>query len=145
MKKLDYVIGSIALGAFVLLIVENTPFGDAHATVFHWLNVAVLTTFAADVLFRLIGIALAIVMLFSVVLLHVEQKPFRDILFETVSAFGTVGLSTGITSSLTPTGRMLITVLMFIGRLGPLTIAYALVRTAPPARYTYAEQRVMIG
>jgi trk system potassium uptake protein TrkH len=75
-----------------------------------------------------------------------EQKNFLDVLFETVSAFGTVGLSTGLTPELSLPGRILITLLMFIGRLGPLTIGFAfMLRTSKPAKYSYAEERIMIG
>ena len=75
-----------------------------------------------------------------------EQKDFLDVLFETVSAFGTVGLSTGLTPELSTPGRVLITLLMFIGRLGPLTIGFAFIlRNVRPAKYRYAEERIMIG
>lgn len=65
--------------------------------------------------------------------------------FETVSALGTVGLSTGITPELTPAGKVVLMVLMFVGRLGPLTMAVAISRHARPVRLSYAEDRVMIG
>jgi trk system potassium uptake protein TrkH len=75
-----------------------------------------------------------------------EQKDFLDVLFETVSAFGTVGLSTGLTPELSLPGRILITLLMFVGRLGPLTIGFAfMLRVVRPAKYRYAEERIMIG
>jgi len=75
-----------------------------------------------------------------------EQKNFIDVLFETVSAFGTVGLSMGLTPELSLPGRILITLMMFIGRLGPLTIGFAfMLRIARPAKYRYAEERIMIG
>ncbi|HAE87889.1 TPA: Ktr system potassium transporter B, partial [Candidatus Marinimicrobia bacterium] len=54
-------------------------------------------------------------------------------------------LSTGITGDLSNTGKILIMILMFIGRLGPLTIGYALVFGSKPQNYTYAEERIMIG
>lgn len=74
------------------------------------------------------------------------DKDFIDVFFETVSAFGTAGLSTGITASLTAGGRMLIILLMLIGRLGPLTIGFAfMLRARRPAKYRYAEERIMIG
>ena len=82
---------------------------------------------------------------FALLLLSTEQKPLRDVLFEAISAFATVGLSTGMTPDLTVTGRILIAILMFIGRLGPLTVAYSLFMFRPPADYAYAEERVMIG
>ena len=78
-------------------------------------------------------------------LLYFEKKALSGIIFETVSAFGTVGLSTGITPALSATGKALITALMFIGRLGPLTIGYAFMRYRRPVRYQYAEERIMIG
>ncbi|TMO93590.1 Ktr system potassium transporter B [Pseudoalteromonas sp. S3260] len=59
-------------------------------------------------------------------LLVVEDAPFLDIAFEAVSALGTVGLSRGLTSSLSPLGEFIIMFLMFMGRIGPLTIAYFL-------------------
>lgn len=67
------------------------------------------------------------------------------LLFEVVSALGTVGLSTGITPELTPGGKVILMVLMFVGRLGPLTMAVAISRRARPARLSYAEEPVMIG
>lgn len=67
------------------------------------------------------------------------------LLFEVVSALGTTGLSTGITPQLNDGGKILIMALMFIGRLGPLTIALALAgQTLRPA-VSYAEEQVMIG
>ena len=74
-----------------------------------------------------------------------EKKIFASLLFEAMSAFGTVGLSTGVTPTLSIKGKVLITALMFVGRLGPLTIGYAFTRYKKPARYRYAEERVMIG
>jgi trk system potassium uptake protein TrkH len=68
-----------------------------------------------------------------------------DVLFETVSAFGTVGLSTGVTSELSSAGRIAIMMLMFIGRLGPLTVTYAMLPTHARVNYKYAEERIMIG
>ena len=78
---------------------------------------------------------------------HGRARPqFIALMFETVSAFGTVGLSTGITPSLTPAGKMLIALLMFAGRLGPVTVALAAGRKAPGrVRFRYAEENVMVG
>lgn len=60
----------------------------------------------------------------------VEDHRFVEIVFEAVSAIGTVGLSLGITAGLTAWGKLIITALMFLGRVGPLTIGFALVRRA---------------
>lgn len=67
------------------------------------------------------------------------------LLFEVVSALGTAGLSTGITPQLNDGGKILIMALMFIGRLGPLTIALALARQQWRPAVSYAEEQVMIG
>lgn len=71
---------------------------------------------------------------------------FIDVLFEVTSAFGTVGLSTGLTPTLSDAGKLLITLVMFVGRVGPLTMAVALAQRAQ-ARETlhFPEDRVMIG
>jgi len=69
---------------------------------------------------------------------------FFELFFEVVSAFGTVGLSTGITAGLSQAGKVIITLVMFIGRLGPLVIAVAVSRDTAP-RYYYAEESMMIG
>jgi trk system potassium uptake protein TrkH len=90
-------------------------------------------------------ISLIVVLGFGLVMLYLERMPFQKVMFETVSAFGTVGLSTGITPQLSTGGRIAVTLLMFTGRLGPITIAYAFLRQRKPARYRYAEERVMIG
>jgi trk system potassium uptake protein len=69
---------------------------------------------------------------------------FLELFFETISAFGTVGLSTGITGTLTPFGRITITALMFIGRLGPMVIGLAVSRERVN-RFQFAEENIMIG
>ena len=73
------------------------------------------------------------------------QFLFIDLLFEAVSALGTTGLSTGITNELTAAGKLLITALMYVGRLGPLTIVLGLALREHRAVYRYAQERVRIG
>jgi trk system potassium uptake protein TrkH len=95
----------------------------------------------------------AIVALFALILLQspggtIEQERslFFDYLFETVSALATVGLSTGITADLTPASRLLVTLLMFFGRMGPLTLASALATDRSCLTdWRYAEEEVMVG
>lgn len=70
---------------------------------------------------------------------------FLPIMFETMSAMATVGLSTGITPELTEGGKILLSIGMFFGRLGPLTAVYALQRRQRPVRYRYAETTVRLG
>ncbi len=70
---------------------------------------------------------------------------FIQILFEEVSAFGTVGLSTGITPNLSDAGKIVIILTMYVGRVGTLTIGLALSRKALSNRYKYAKADIMIG
>ncbi len=70
--------------------------------------------------------------------------PFMDALFEMTSAFGTVGLSTGITSSLSMGSKILSIIIMYIGRLGPLTVA-SLWNFSKGERYKYPEGNISIG
>ncbi|MEH7180608.1 TrkH family potassium uptake protein [Neobacillus vireti] len=74
-----------------------------------------------------------------------ENADMSKILFETISAFGTVGLSANFSPELSPFGRVLITIMMFIGRLGPLTMAFALLHTRKEAKVRYAEEKILIG
>ena len=73
-----------------------------------------------------------------------SRGKFLELLFEVVSAFGTVGLSTGVTGGLTIMGKVVLTFVMFVGRLGPLVIALA-VSHREELRYYYAEENIMIG
>jgi trk system potassium uptake protein TrkH len=78
------------------------------------------------------------------VLLLTEDASFEVLAFETVSALGTVGLSLGITASLTATGKSVIIATMFIGRVGPLTLALALGERSR-SHVRYPETRIMVG
>lgn len=70
---------------------------------------------------------------------------FVEYLFETVSAFGTVGLSMGVTPHLNDIQKIAIILLMFAGRVGPLTLAFSLTLRASRRTLTYAEETVMVG
>lgn len=93
-------------------------------------------------------IGLLLVVLFTMILTITETKfTFMEILFETVSAFGTVGLSMGITHELSNLGRLVIIFLMFAGRVGPLTITFALARQHKQNKgmIKYPEDKVLVG
>ncbi|WP_459837474.1 TrkH family potassium uptake protein [Halanaerobaculum tunisiense] len=88
---------------------------------------------------------LLFVVLASLVLTVTETASFIRIFFEAISAFGTVGLSTGITSSLTVIGKLVVVVLMFIGRVGPLTLAVALGEKVETDKVKYPAEEILIG
>lgn len=74
-----------------------------------------------------------------------EEKPLIDLLFETFSAFGTVGLSTGITPELSDASKLVLIVTMLCGRLGPLTMFFALTQRRQDELLHYPEEKLMIG
>ncbi len=76
---------------------------------------------------------------------HMQSRgKFLELFFETTSAFATAGLSTGITTSHTVSGKLILAAMMFVGRLGPLVLAMAISRRSKP-NYYYAEEKIMVG
>jgi Trk-type K+ transport system membrane component len=73
------------------------------------------------------------------------RPEFLEIWFEAVSALGTVGLSTGITSMLSGPSQVVVIFLMFLGRVGPLTAAMAMMQRGTGARYRYPEEKILVG
>ena len=90
-------------------------------------------------------LGVAAVMGGTMVLTELTDLPFRDVLFETTSAFATVGLSTGITPRIGDSGQIVLVVLMFLGRLGPITLVSALALRERNRRYRYPEGAPLIG
>lgn len=90
-------------------------------------------------------LAMGLVTTVTLVLSITEKADFLSILFETVSAFGTVGLSMGLTPHLTSLGRILIILTMFSGRLGPLTLVFALAQRRRKTFVRYPEEKILIG
>jgi trk system potassium uptake protein TrkH len=90
-------------------------------------------------------LALFMVIFVAMVLSTTEPHPFLMILFEVTSAFSTTGLSMGLTTQLTPFGKLVIILMMFIGRSGPLTLAYALGPKTEKELIRYPEGTITIG
>lgn len=90
-------------------------------------------------------IALVAVAVCTLLLVSVSPFSATRTLFESASAFGTVGLSTGITAALPATGKVALIVLMYLGRIGPHTLGTALVLRERERRYRFAEERPIIG
>jgi Trk-type K+ transport system membrane component len=98
--------------------------------------------------YRALAVALlSIAFVFAVAFLIdvITGAPFVDVLFEAVSAFGTVGASTGLTTELPDPARLVVIGAMFAGRLGPLTLVLALTARQRPTRYRPAVETMRIG
>lgn len=90
-------------------------------------------------------LAVGVVVGSTLILMAVGSFPLAETLFEAVSAFGTVGLSTGITGDFSGFGRLVLIALMFMGRVGPITLGAALALKEEERRYTLPEERPIIG
>jgi trk system potassium uptake protein TrkH len=130
--------------ALVLFTIYSVTQGQEDTTVFN-------RRLSRNVINRslaIIGIALGIIMLVMMLLSATEpHADFISIMFETFSALGTVGLSIGLTSTLSSAGKVIILLTMFIGRLGVMTIAFALAKKQlkTSASIRYPEEKVMVG
>jgi len=132
----------IKLSTFIVLLLATQAFLFKHVK-----PVVLGRSIGSDIVFR--ALAITVIGMFCVitgtfVLAITESAAFLDLAFEAVSAFGTVGMSRGITASLSGPGQVVIIALMLIGRVGPLTLAFTLA-TARPARIQYPDGRVSVG
>lgn len=87
----------------------------------------------------------AMVTLGTLVLLRTTDLPTDQVIFEVISAFGTVGLSTGITADLPESAQLMLTLLMYFGRVGTITLAASLVLGERRMPYRYAEEHPIVG
>lgn len=90
-------------------------------------------------------LAIGLVVGATLVLMSVEDFPLSPALFEITSAFGTVGLSTGITGTIGASGHVLLVLVMLAGRVGPVTFVTALALRERVPAYRYPEERPIIG
>ena len=134
--------GGIKVTTFIVLILATIAFFRQRDT----LNAFQRSLGTAEVMkvtaLVAISLALIVVVLFLVTLTY--QGDFKSIAFEVVSAFGTVGLSLGATGELSDSGRLLIMAMMFLGRVGPLTLGFFLISRARP-RVAYPAGDVYLG
>ena len=110
------------------------------------------TAFGRRIQHAIVYRAIAVVLLAAIFVFSVgvgltltTDAAFVQTLFESISAFGTVGASTGITPELTDPARLITTAAMFVGRLGPLTLVLALAARAHPVAYRPAVEGIRIG
>ncbi len=143
--------GSIAGGiktttiAAIFLMIRGKFKGDEHVSI----QGRSLNQETINRSMTLIILAFLFIFLVSFIMLTIKDfdmgHSFVSVVFEVVSAFGTVGLSTGITGELPLAEKYLIAAVMFIGRLGPLTLITALTLKARKNRIEYPEEQIMIG
>lgn len=95
--------------------------------------------------FLLVFMGLSVIFIGTMIMTVTENFPLENILFEVVSAFGTVGLSMGITFYLSAIGKVIIISIMFIGRVGLLTLMFALSDREKPTEIKYPEGHILIG
>ncbi len=93
----------------------------------------------------LITISLTLLSVMIFLLLLIEPFSFEQTIFEAFSAFGTVGLSMGITPFLSNMGKVIIITLMYFGRVGPLTLIFAISEMNVKTSYLYTEEKISIG
>ncbi|AIQ47490.1 ATP synthase subunit J [Paenibacillus sp. FSL R7-0273] len=90
-------------------------------------------------------LSLMLIVIATMLLSVTESADFLTVLFEAVSAFGTSGITMGLTPELTTPGKILVIILMFVGRTGPLTLAYAIKPKKNKELFRYPEGNITIG
>ncbi|KMK75146.1 TrkH family potassium uptake protein [Alkalihalobacillus pseudalcaliphilus] len=138
--------GGIKTNTFVVLILAtiNTFRGGGQIHVFQ-------RKIANETVMRALAVvmsSLACVLFVALLLTITEgmlEEHFLEVLFEATSAFSTTGLSMGLTTELSPIGKVIVSITMFVGRLGPLTLAYALATKKKSNKVGYPEDHVLIG
>jgi Trk-type K+ transport system membrane component len=106
-------------------------------------------TISNDIIFKAMTVMVfsTVFITFGVIVLTITDPQFDvlKIVFEEVSAFCTVGLSTGITSQFSTPGKVVLILSMFVGRVGVLTMAFALSSTVKSNAFKYPDTHIMIG
>jgi trk system potassium uptake protein TrkH len=135
--------GGIKTTTFIapLAVILSTIRGTGDPSLFH----RRLPVFVVYKAVTIALVSLAFVMTMAVLLTRVEGTDFLPTLFEITSAFGTVGLSTGLTHELSAAGRVIVLLTMFGGRVGLLTLAFGVTRRLRPPRVRYPEDRIYVG
>ena len=134
--------------AIVLADVWRTVRGGDHVQIFKRTISTVLRSRAYSVLlFFLIGnlVGVFVLTMTESALVNSGASTFFDLAFEHVSAMGTVGLSTGITPLLSSGGKVVLAVAMFVGRVGTLTVAFAVGGRTSHSHFKYPEGHTMVG
>lgn len=135
--------GGIKLTTFIVLLLSTLAFLQGRKDI---------TVFQRTIKFRIVQKSLALTMLsmlfvsLSAFILTITEHsaPFLEIMFEVISAFGTVGLSMGLTPELSVIGKLVVVIIMFCGKIGPLTLAFSFAKSRK-ANIRYPESDVLTG
>ncbi len=142
--------GGIKTSTLAILLADlwRTIRGHEHPQLFKRRIPDLLIARAHGVVLFTIGAMLVLFIALSITEQHILAQPGRnvlDLMFEATSAFNTVGLSTGITAQLSDAGKVIIVLAMFIGRIGTLTIAFAIGGRLVANHFKYPEGHTMVG
>lgn len=135
--------GGIKVGTFVILCLSTISFLRRHEEVYIFKHAIAPQTVVKALAVTLITCAMVCMGMFLVLVFEPKHN-YLDLMFEVVSASCTVGLSRGITGELSNPSLIILMILMFMGRLGPLTLAY-LLATPKKTRIQHAEADIQIG
>ncbi|MGF7186763.1 trk system potassium uptake protein TrkH [Desulfitispora alkaliphila] len=127
--------------AVLILVIYALVKGRGEVSVFkRRISYHIILKAIAITIISLVGVFFLIICL-----MVTEKAPFEVIMFEALSAFFTVGLSMGLTGDLTPVGKVLLSIAMFVGRIGPMTIAFALALRLQKSSVRYIEEDITVG
>lgn len=93
----------------------------------------------------IVTFSFSVLVVLTIALLAVQRSDFLDTLYEMTSAIATVGLSRGLTGVLSPAGKLIVTLTMYLGRIGPITLALVFNSHTPSDSVSYADGKVIIG
>ncbi len=133
--------------------IKTTTFGVLLLTVWstvrgHEETIIYKKTIPTTIIYKalaILSISLILISIITIVLTITEEAEFIAVIFEVFSAFGTVGLSLGLTPNLTIFGKILLIIMMYIGRVGPLTLTLAFSIRAKKAKIRYPEEKILVG
>jgi len=134
--------GGIKVTTFIVLILATLAFFKQRASINVYGRELGMDQVMKVLALAMVSVLLILFALFVLLLFH--EGEFLDLAFETVSAFGTVGLSRGVTGDFDTAGRIVIMAIMFAGRVGPLTLGF-LLATRKPGRIAYPAGTVYLG
>ncbi|MBL3584983.1 TrkH family potassium uptake protein [Rhodovulum sulfidophilum] len=134
--------GGIKVTTFIMLLLATYSFFRRHTAIDVFGRRLGAEQIMKVLALSMVSMLTVLVALFVLMLFH--EGDFLDIAFETVSAFGTVGLSRGITGDLDTGGRAVLMLVMFLGRVGPLTLGF-LLAVRHPRRVSYPAGTVYLG